>query len=360
MEGNSLIYMNNRLCNRLTYCEWDKELMGPIADKGGLEQGGVNSSDGYKTYNNDMLKTVQESCQGVDMGADLIVSGVGQADDIALISNNIFMLFNILYLVMNYCKRYHIELCAEKTKLLLLTNNSDQKFVPFNPIRINGQDISFSKQAEHVGVIRSCDGNMPNLLNRFAAHKKALAANLFAGTARSHRGNIAASLMTEKIYAMPVLYSGLASLMLTRTEVNLVDQHYINTLRNILKAHNGTPHPFVLFMAGSLPGKAILHLRQLSLFSMITRLPQDPLFTRAKLVLTSAPPSWKSWFTEIRDICLLYSLPHPLSLLENPLSKDRFKKMAQSLLKVSNTLLKEEHGELFSKKRIMQKFTEMD
>jgi hypothetical protein len=105
---------------------------------------------------------------------------------------------------MNYCKRYHIELCAEKTKLLLLENNSDQKFVPFNPIRINGQDISFSKQAEHVGVIRSCDGNMPNLLNRFATHKKALAANLFAGTARSHGGNIEASLMTEKIYAMPV------------------------------------------------------------------------------------------------------------------------------------------------------------
>ena len=77
---------------------------------------------------------------------------------------------------------------------------------------------------------------MPNLLNIFAAHKKALAANLFAGTARSHRGNIAASLMTEKIYAMPVLYSELASLMLTRTEVNLFDQHYINTLRNILRA----------------------------------------------------------------------------------------------------------------------------
>ena len=173
---------------------------------------------------------------------------------------------------------------------------------------------------------------MPNLLKRFAAHKKALAANLFAGTARRHRGNIAASIMTEMIYAMPVLYSGLASLMLTRTEVNLVDQHYINTLRNILKAHNGTPHPFVLFLAGSLPGKAILHLRQLSLFSMISRLPQDPLFTRAKLVLTSAPPSWKSWFTEIRDICLLYKLPHPLSLLENPLSKDRFKKMAKSLV----------------------------
>ena len=33
----------------------------------------------------------------------------------------------------------------------------------------------FSDYAEHVGVIRSVSGNLPNILNRISSHKKALA-----------------------------------------------------------------------------------------------------------------------------------------------------------------------------------------
>ena len=179
-------------------------------------------------------------------------------------------------------------------------------------------------------MIRSCDGNMPKLMKRFTAHRRALQANLPSGTARRHRGNIAAGLKVEKIYSMPVLYSGLASLVLTSQEINHLDQHYINTLRNLLKSHPGTPQAFVYFMTGGLPGKAILHLRQLSLFSMITHLPMNPLFKRAKTVLTSHQPSSKSWFNQIRGICLMYCLPHPLNLLEQPLTKDAFKKLVKS------------------------------
>ena len=65
---------------------------------------------------------------------------------------------------------------------------------------------------------------------------------------------------------------------------------------------------------------------------MITRLPNDPLNQRARQVLTSFSPASKSWFVQIRDICLLYGMPHPLTLLDNPLTKDNFKKQAKSLV----------------------------
>ena len=41
--GQSLLYFNERLNKRLTFCEWDRCLMGPIADTRGVEQGGVTS-----------------------------------------------------------------------------------------------------------------------------------------------------------------------------------------------------------------------------------------------------------------------------------------------------------------------------
>ena len=40
-----LLYVNNRLENRHTFCEFNHHLMGPIADVRGLEQGGIFSSD---------------------------------------------------------------------------------------------------------------------------------------------------------------------------------------------------------------------------------------------------------------------------------------------------------------------------
>ena len=83
MDGNSLLYIKNRLSHRKTYLEWDKEILGPIDDEQGLEQGGCSSSDLYKFYNNELLSTVQKLDQGVDLGDGVVVSAVGQDDHIA-------------------------------------------------------------------------------------------------------------------------------------------------------------------------------------------------------------------------------------------------------------------------------------
>ena len=45
-NGHSLLLIDNRLKSRRTYIEWDKQLMGPIIDQLGVEQGGANSG-GY-------------------------------------------------------------------------------------------------------------------------------------------------------------------------------------------------------------------------------------------------------------------------------------------------------------------------
>ena len=49
-SGHSLLYLEERLKNRKTFVEWDKTIMGPILDQQGVEQGGPNSSDQYKLY----------------------------------------------------------------------------------------------------------------------------------------------------------------------------------------------------------------------------------------------------------------------------------------------------------------------
>ena len=328
VDGDALIYINDRLSNRKTYCDWDKTIMGPILDEHGTEQGGINSSDYYKIYNNPLLELLQASKQGVSLGNKLTISAIGQADDVAVSSNNIYMLYNLLVLALDYCKRYNVELCADKTKLLLYADKTVS--VPLNPILINGEAVDFSHEAEHVGIVRSIHGNLPNLLNRIQCSKTATNATLASGLARGHRSNPAACLAVLRIYGTPVLMSGLGSLVLNTKEVNLIHQHHKNTIRCLQKLPDETPQAVIFFMSGSLPAAAILHLRQLCLFGMVTRLPKDPLFSHAHHALITAKQNSSSWFANIRNLCLQYSLPHPLALLDSPLSKGKYKSLIKS------------------------------
>ena len=330
VEGNSLLYINHRLANRCTYVDWDRTLMGPIKDQQGVEQGGPNSSDYYKLYNNELLETPQKSELGVKLGRRNIISSVGLADDTGLVSNTISNLRYILHLAISYCKKYQVTLCPEKTKLLMFGTTNQKENIFYNPIKINNTPIEFTDQAEHVGIVRSVHGNLPHLVRRFVAHKNSLASVLSCGAARGHRANPMAAIKVESVYATPVLMSGLASLVLSSPEITLVDQHYKDTLQNLQKLHQNTPRSVTFFLAGCLPAQAILHMNQLSLFGMITRLREDPLNLHARNVLTSFKSSSRSWFFQVRDLCIKYMLPHPLVLLESPPSKPFFKKLVKS------------------------------
>ena len=46
-------------------------------------------------------------------------------------------------------------------------------------------------------------------------------------------------------------------------------------------------------------------------------------------MLSCSPRTAKSWFQQVRDICLLYSLPHPLELLQHPPTKLSFKNLVK-------------------------------
>ena len=131
----------------------------------------------------------------------------------------------------------------------------------------------------------------------------------------------------EQLYGIPVLLSGTASLVLKQSELNILNIHLKKKLENLQKLHQKTPDPVVYFLAGSLPASAILHLCQFSIFSMITRLPNNILNRIAKYILTTSRDSSNSWFIQVRNLCQQYNLTHPLSLLNSPMSKHSAKRL---------------------------------
>ena len=118
-----------------------------------------------------------------------MISAVGLADDTVLVANKLSKLSNILFLATNYCEKYGVTLSQSKTKLLQISRNCETELEVYNPIIIDGHQIEFSEEAEHVGIIRSTKGNVPHLMNRICSHRKAIGATLSSGVAQKSRAN---------------------------------------------------------------------------------------------------------------------------------------------------------------------------
>ena len=232
-----------------------------------------------------------------------------------------------------FCEKHHVQLSASKTKLLAFDKHQT-KYVKYSklisPLHINQIPIPFASTAEHVGVLRSVDGNLPHIHQRMVNHRRSLAQILSMGMAKRHRANPLATLRAETIFSTPVLYSGMASLLMSKSEVDILSRHVKVTTENLLKLHPKTPEPVVFFLAGKLPGEALLHLKQLTLFGMICQLRGNILNNLAVKLLTNEKQTSKNWFAEIRSHCFTYNLPHPLLLLRDPPSKERYKKLLRT------------------------------
>ena len=71
----------------------------------------------------------------------------------------------------------------------------------------------------------------------------------------------------------------------------MLDKYLKSNLLNLQKLLERTPACVVYFLSGTLPASAQLHMRQLSLFGMVTRLHDSILYHHAVHVLTSAKTS---------------------------------------------------------------------
>ena len=123
--------------------------MGPINDEIGFEQGGKNSSEHWKTYNNEQLNVPQETDFGVHLNAgDVHVAAIGQADD-----TDIHKLEFLLNLTLQYCDKHHVVLSPTKTKLQIYSHPDylldREYFQAACSLNIKGKPIDVVTTTEH-------------------------------------------------------------------------------------------------------------------------------------------------------------------------------------------------------------------
>ena len=112
--NQSLYIINNRLTNRSSYIKFNTDVIGPINDTQGVEQGGLLSDRLFRLVGNDQLLVAQISELGVPLQypnhplstqiPKLIISSIGQADDTVLFSNDLLSLNLLASLSDQYAK----------------------------------------------------------------------------------------------------------------------------------------------------------------------------------------------------------------------------------------------------------------
>ena len=104
-----------------------------------------------------------------------------------------FKLHYLLQLTVEYCDKYQVELVPDKTKLLCFTPKKSELSAYYwklvSPISLGQSKVQFCSEADHVGITRSTSGNLPHILGRISAHRRAVLAVLPAGLPKGHRGN---------------------------------------------------------------------------------------------------------------------------------------------------------------------------
>ena len=218
---------------------------------------------------------------------------------------------------------------------MLFNPKSDQSatyWQEVTPITMAGAALPLSSQAEHVGVLQCPGGsNLPSFISRMAGHTKSLYSVISCGMARNHRGNPAASLRVESSHSAPRLFSGLASLLLSLTEVEVLAVHRRLTLQRLQRLHPHTPAPALHFLSGSLPAPALLHKHQFTLLHMIAKLgPNNILHKHSIYILHHSIPN--SWFSQVCALSHQYSLQNPLQILVSPSPKQNFKSTVKTAI----------------------------
>ena len=319
----------------------------------GCEQGGILGSEEFQLVQNFELHVSGASGLGLDIGG-INVSNISAADDVSYISTSIHGLQSLLNLSVKCTDLHFMTLVPEKTKLLVFIPPADKfydRWLPTLEISLKEFLVTPSVDADHVGVVRSTlNSNIPAIQARISAHTRALFPVIACGAARAHRASPASTLRCADIYGTSVLFSGLASLVLNKTEVNLLTRHLKKTLIQLQRLHRNTGTPAVYFMSGVLPAKALLDIKILNLFGMISRLGTGHILHKISFFsLTNASPH--SWLTMTRKLFVKYDLGDPLTLLLSPPAKEFYKRLVKtSVTSVWHTQLKTEAQKLSSLK----------
>ena len=308
----------------LTSVKWEGMISKPFTVQQGVRQGGILSTDLYKLYVNDVLDQLENSGLGYCIG-DIFCGAPTCADDIALVANHPVDLQSMISTVENYSivEKYSLQ----PTKSVILKHAEKKLHSEFN-FEIGHQTMSQPEAATHLGIKHNSDFKKSittNIEENISKARRTMYSLMGAGLHGKNGLNPLTCLHIYQIYVLPVLTYGLEILLPDDRQLEPIEVFNKKSIKQILSIPSNTADSAVYALTGTIPLKGQIHKKALNIYNKICGLDDSVERDMAVRQLSLNGFSGSSWFSKIRNILALYSLPSAHDLLDNPSSKTQWK-----------------------------------
>ncbi|KAK3097462.1 hypothetical protein FSP39_009833 [Pinctada imbricata] len=292
-----------------------------------VTQGGILSADLYKLYVNDLLNRIFESNVGGHIG-DIPCNAPTCADDMSSTSSDKNQLQQLCNMAKDYSEMEHYQLQPTKSVVLPISKKGSRKTRQETYAwKIGDTPMPIVDNAVHVGVKRTSKPTPTGAIEENISKARKTMYSLMSSGLHGNNGlDPGSCIHLLKVYVIPVLLYGLEIQLPTENECKALDNMLKRTLKQILSLPTNTADPAPYILSGILPPEGSIHIRALTFFGNICRLPHDSLEKRiATRQLAIKGALSNSWFVQIQRILVKYDLPNAHQILQDPPSKSNWR-----------------------------------
>lgn len=354
LSNQSIVLINSLYSNATSCIKWNGQLSENFRIEQGVRQGGAFSADLYKIYINPLLKFLEQTGLGGHIG-NINCCAPTCADDVALISNNPLELQILINIVANYSKNEGYTLQPAKSVILPIKSNKtvDMGNEFWN---INGNNMPVVTNTTHIGIHKCEKDSARSTVEENIKRARRTTYSLMGSGFHGKNGLDPETILTLFItYILPMLTYGLEVLLPTGKNLENLQSYYKKLIKQLLTLPTNIGNPAIYILSGLLPIEAVIELQALSMFGNITRSDRNSVEWRlAERQLAIKDHNSKSWFIEIKKICIKYEITDCQQYIFTPLMKSEWKTMTKKkVYQYWNRLVNEESKSYPSLKWIM-------
>ena len=232
----------------------------------GVKQGGPSSPLLFSIYSEELIERIKRMGGGVRIG-NMVIGVICFADDVLLISNN----RDEMQRMLDECEKYGLETKIKwnptKTVFCRLGRGKRERC----ELKFCGEALVEQEEFKYLGVIMTSDFKCKrHILSRisktsYAAHK------LTAFGAKSKELDVYVKVFLYKTYCRPVLYYGITTSLMGKTEQKMVQKCEARMLKSIAGIRRRTKNTALLHGMGIERARCKMDLEKCKLFIQLTR-----------------------------------------------------------------------------------------
>ena len=331
LHGVDWILMKEWYSNMTSQVKWEGELSKPFEEQQGVRQGGIWSPTAYKAFINPMLKIFEEKAMGYKIGS-VHVATPTCADDELLLSKDKYELSTLAEVQASYANQERYVLSNQKSKIVIFNQKKGDKEECLDMCKLNGEVVETVESYTHIGVIRHSkpSTNLSLAIEEAIKTARKTAYSLMGAGFHGMNGiNPTVGLQLWEVYVKPRLLYGLECLMLRKQDHQKLNQYQRKVLKCIMHLPERTANSGVYLLSGQLPIEADIEKKYLTQLMNILR-SEGVEKELAWRQLSVKDTKSKSWFIYVSNILSKYNLPSIYDLLENPVSKLKWRETVKS------------------------------